>query len=116
MSTAGKVLIVLIMLGSVVWMVSTAGVAQLNKNYSEALHKLEVQYEDMGKELEQTRADIAALNDQVSTTQEKTDIELAVLRARLAEVEKARSQIAEALARAQNQLATVEDTIKEARA
>ena len=40
MSTAGKVLVVLIMLASLVWMVLMAGVTQLNRNGNQALKNL----------------------------------------------------------------------------
>jgi chromosome segregation ATPase len=115
MSTAGKVLIVLIMLGTVVWMALTSGVAQLNRNHSKVLHDLEVQYEDLGNQLDQTRTDVSALRDEIGSTQEKSDVELTVLREKVAELEKHRSQIVESLTRWQFQVATLGETLKGAR-
>jgi chromosome segregation ATPase len=116
MSTAGKVLSVLVTLATLAWMILAAGVAQLQNNYSKALHDLEAQYEQLGSELEQTRNEVASLKDQTSTLQEKTDTELTVLRERVVDLEKERSRIVESLTRWQYQLAMLEETIAGARA
>ena len=47
MSTAGKVLAVLVMLMSLVWMILSAGVDQLNTNCNKKLHDLVVQIEKL---------------------------------------------------------------------
>jgi predicted nucleic acid-binding Zn-ribbon protein len=112
MSTAGKVLAVLVLLASVGWIILAAGIAQLNANGNKRLHDLEVQIEKLQDDLRQTVSDISSLKVQTSQTQEHTDRDLAVLRSRQANVEKARSQIRESFARAQYQLAIVQETIK----
>ncbi len=112
MSTAGKVLAVLVLLASVGWIILAAGIAQLNANGNKRLHDLEVQIEKLQDDLRQTVSEISSLKVQTSQTQERTDRDLAVLRSRQADVEKARSQARESLSRAQYQLAIVQETIK----
>jgi len=114
MSTAGKVLVVLFLLASLIWLVLTAGVAQLNTNGNTKVHDLTVQVEKLAADLEQTQHDIASLLDQTSQTQEQIDRDFTVLRVAQSDLEKTRSQILETLARVQYQLATVEETVKSA--
>jgi chromosome segregation ATPase len=114
MSTAGKVLIILFLLTTLVWVVLASGVAQLNTNYNTKLHDLTVQVEKMGADLEQTQKDVDSLNDQISLTQEQIDRQLVLLRATQSDLERERSQIQETLLRNQYQLATIEETIKSA--
>jgi chromosome segregation ATPase len=116
MSTAGKVLAVLFLLVSLVWIVLAAGVSRLNTNANTKLHELTVEVEKLGATLQETQHDIATLLDQTSQNQEQMDREFTALRAEQAEVEKSRSQIQENLSRIQNQFATVEETIKSAQA
>jgi len=114
MSTAGKVLTVLFLLVSLIWLVLTAGVAQLNTNGNTKLHELTVEVEKLGAKLEETQHDIVSLLDQTSQTQEQMDRDFTLLRTAQSEIEKSRSQILETLLRLQYQLATVEETIKSA--
>jgi len=116
MSTAGKVLVVLFLLTTLIWVVLTAKVAQLNTNGNTKLHELTVQVEKLGADLDQTQHEVASLLDQISQTQEQIDRDYARLRAQQFQVEEARSQIQETLARVQYQLATVQETIKSAQA
>jgi chromosome segregation ATPase len=112
MSTAGKVLIVLVTLTTLVWMILASGVAQLNRNGNNVLHELDVQLAKAQVDLKKTQDDIVSFRDETSSIQEKVDRDLTGLGARLADVQKARSQIIDGLARLQYQLATVEESIK----
>jgi chromosome segregation ATPase len=114
MSTAGKVLVVLVMLTVVVWMILAGGVAQLNRNGNEALTKLATELEKVEADLQTAKHDILNYRDQTALTQEKIDRDIAVLRSRQADLEDARSQISESLSRLRYQLATVDETIKTA--
>jgi chromosome segregation ATPase len=114
MSTAGKILVVLFLLASLVWVVLAAGVAQLNTNYNTKLHDLNDQVEKLAADIEQTQHDFVSLNDQISSTQEQMDREYELLRATQSDVQRERSEIQETLLRNQYQLATVEETIKSA--
>jgi chromosome segregation ATPase len=114
MSTAGKVLVVLVMLVSVVWMILAGGVAQLNRNGNEALQKLTADLQKVEEDLADAKREIVGLRDQTNSTLETIDREVFFLRARQSNLEAARSQISESLSRLRYQLATVEETIKTA--
>jgi len=112
MSTAGKVLVVLVTLTTLVWMILAAGVAQLNRNGNNVLHDLNVELAKAQVDLKQTRDDIVAFRDETSSIQEKVDRDLTMLGARLTDVQNVRSQIIDGLDRIQYQLSTVGETIK----
>ncbi len=116
MSTAGKVLSVLVMLVLVVWIILAAGVARLNTNGNKALHDLIEEVDKLRVQVDQTQVEVAGLRDQTSIIQEKVDHDLTVLRDRQIELEKSRSQIVESLERNKYQLSTVEETVKNAQA
>jgi chromosome segregation ATPase len=115
MSTAGKVLVVLVLLTSLVWIVLASGVAQLNTNGNTRLHDLAVQIEKLQTDLKQTQDEIVSVRDQTSSIQENVDREVTVLRAHQSNLQKASSQIQESLSRVQYQLATVKETIEKAK-
>ena len=58
MSTAGKVLVVLIMLASLVWMLLMAGVTQLNRNGNQALIELTDKVAKLQEDVKTTQAEI----------------------------------------------------------
>ena len=115
MSTAGKVLAVLVMLMSLVWMILSAGVAQLNTNGNQKLHDLAEQVEKLQDDVEKAEDDIDALKSSASSVQENLDHEITVLHARQSDHEKDHSQIRESLSRWQYELATVQETIERAK-
>jgi chromosome segregation ATPase len=115
MSTAGKVLIVLVLLASLVWLVLASGVAQLNTNGNTRLHELTVQIDKLQTDFKRSQDEIVAVRDQTSSIQENVDRQITVLRARQSDLEKARSKIIEYMTRVQYQLATVKDTIEKAK-
>jgi chromosome segregation ATPase len=114
MSTAGKVLVVFVMLSALLWMILAGGVAQLNRNGNAALKKLADDLEKVDAELTTAKHEILDLRDQTALTQETIDREVSVLRARQADLEDAHSQISESLSRLRYQLATVDETTKTA--
>ena len=116
MSTAGKVLSVLVMLVLVVWIVLGPGVSRLNTNGNEALHDLTEEVEKLRAQVDQTQIDVAELHDQSATIQEKVDHDLTVLRDRQIELQQSHSQIFDSLERYKYQLATVEESVKSAQA
>lgn len=115
MSTAGKVLAVLVMLMSLVWMILSAGVDQLNTNGNKRIHDLAEQIDKLQADVEQARDDVVALKASASTVQETLDHETTVLRARQSDLEKDRSQIKELLSNWQYQLETAKETIDRAK-
>ena len=115
MSTAGKVLIPLIMLMALVWIASTAGVDQLNRNGNELLKKLQADVAKKNLDLKKVQHDISLLKDQITVQQERTDRELSRLRAGQTDVEHARSETSELLAEVQLEVANLDHTLKNAR-
>jgi chromosome segregation ATPase len=116
MSTAGKVLVVFIVLGSVVWLILASGVAQLNSNATKQLDELAKQLEEVRTNLQNTRTEITSVHDQTSSAQEELDRQLATLRAQIADLENGRSQVVETLARVKYQKDIVENTVNAAKA
>lgn len=114
MSTAGKVLVVLILLASVVWMMLTAGVDQLNRNGNQALIALTEKVAKLQDDLKTTRDEIVQVKDQTTVLQEQMDRELAVINARQNDVQRLASDVTENLSRVQYELATVQQTLQNA--
>jgi peptidoglycan hydrolase CwlO-like protein len=114
MSTAGKVLSVLVMLVLVVWIVLASGVARLNTNGNKELHDLVEKVAKLREDVEKTQVDVVGLHDQAATIQEKVDHDLIVLTDRQTQLKKANSQIRESLDRYKYQVATVEESAKNA--
>lgn len=112
MSTAGKVLVVMVTLSTLVWMILASGVSQLNTNGNIALHKLNEDLEKAQVDLKQTREDIRSFRDATSNIQSTVDRDITMLNARLADVQNVRSQIVDGLERLKYQLGTVDEAIK----
>jgi chromosome segregation ATPase len=116
MSTAGKVLVVLIMLASLVWMVLMAGVTQLNRTGNKTLIELSDKVDKLTDDIQTTRNQIVKTNDDTALLQKQMHHELTVIHAKQSDVERVSSGVKEIMARVQNQLATLEETVKNAEA
>ena len=103
MSTAGKVLSVLIVLVSIAWILLSAAAAELNRNGAKSVDALRVQVDKLEADFARLEADLQALKDNTYLEQLKTQNDLTDLQARQSEVEKARSQAVETLKRVQYQ-------------
>ncbi len=114
MSTAGKVLVVLVMLASLVWMLLTAGVTQLNRNGNQALIVLTEKVAKLQGDVKNTRDEIVRVKDQTHVLQEQMDRELAVINARQNDVQRLASNISERLSSVRYELATVQQTVQNA--
>ena len=112
MSTAGKVLVVLSMLMAMVWVLMTAKVAQLHMNSTEAVDKLQKEVAKLDANATEVADRAIGLRDAVNFEQIKMDKDLAVIRARLADLENARSETLEADARVKIQLDDAQATQK----
>jgi septal ring factor EnvC (AmiA/AmiB activator) len=118
MSTAGKVLSVIVMLALVGWLVLASAVTQLNKEWLQAIDKLDKQIAgtedervtgtggligqitDLENKIHKIKADTAL-------EQAKTAQAITVLRTELSDMEKAESETKETLARMQFEVANV---------
>ncbi len=110
MSTAGKVLIVFIMLLSIVWIILTAGVTQLNRNGNRELNELSKQAAQKAEDVRSTRRETAQVKDQTTVLGEKTDRDIAVLDARLVDAQQMSSSIKNRLLHVQYELASIQQT------
>jgi chromosome segregation ATPase len=115
MSTAGKVLAILIMLASIVCLILAGGVAQLNYNANQRLQSLADEVAKAQAAIETTRHEIAETRDQTTIAQEKIDRDLTTLRSQVADLERTHSQVFDTLERLKYDLGTVNLTIAGAR-
>jgi chromosome segregation ATPase len=115
MSTAGKVLVVLVMLASIACLMLAGGVAQLNANANQRLKGLSDDLAKAKEGIAAARLEAMALRDETSETQERIDREVTALGARQTDLERTRTQITNDLARLQYDLGTVNATIEGAR-
>ena len=114
MSTAGKVLVVLVMLASIAWPILAAGVTQLNRNGNKALIDLADRVTKLEDDLKTTQDEIVKVKDETILVQEQMVRDLAVTGSRQTNMERVKSNIREILSRVQYQLATLQETVKNA--
>ena len=114
MSTAGKVLVVLILLASLVWVLLTAGVDQLNRNGNQALNTLTERLDKLQVDLKNTQDEIVRSKDQTHVLQELMDREISVINARQNDVQRLASDVTENLSRVRYELETVQHTLQSA--
>jgi predicted nucleic acid-binding Zn-ribbon protein len=112
MSTAGKVLIVIVMLLTIAWVLLSAGVSRINTNHNTKVFELTKQVEKLQEEVKDTQEQVESVLIQTQLAQEKIDRERAVLRAKQSDLERARSQVADSLASVKYELEIVEGTAK----
>lgn len=112
MSTAGKVLVVLIMLSSLLWIILTAGVTQLNRNGNQAQVVLAQRAAKLEEDVQSTREEIARVKDQTTVLGEKTDRDLTVINDRLIDAQHMSSSIREILSRVKYELESVQQTVQ----
>jgi chromosome segregation ATPase len=115
MSTAGKVLVVLIMLTAIACLILAGGVAQVNFNANQKLQQLTLELEKTQAAIESTKLDIVNYRDQTTITQEKIDREIAALQSQQTDLERTRTQISDTLSRLQYDLGIVNSTIAAAK-
>jgi hypothetical protein len=108
MSTAGKVLTVIVMLMIVVWIVLMAKVDDLNRNWGEELAKQEKQAAKNEEDLAQAKIDLARIKTEVDAEQVQKDKDLMVLRRKISALETAEADTREILTRVKSQLAEVQ--------
>jgi hypothetical protein len=112
MSTAGKVLSVLVMLVAAVWLLLSAAVTQLNRNGARAVLDLQKQVAQLETDFQKARADLRGLKDATTLEQAQTQSQLNLLLQKQADAEKVRSQVKEILTRVQLQVQDVEANVE----
>jgi myosin protein heavy chain len=116
MSTAGKVLVVLVLLVVPIWVVLVSTVAQLNKNAGEQVATLEKSVENLKTELATLRKNMVGLKDQIALEQDAMTQQVTLLRSQQSDLQKARSEWVENVSRARYEVAGMQETAKEAEA
>jgi chromosome segregation ATPase len=116
MSTAGKVLVVLVTLMILVWILLVSKVADLNRNWGAAVDKLDKQYAKQQEELAAIRLSLTRTKAEIAREQDTTTKAVMALRRDLSLFEKASTEVQEALTRAKYQLASVQGQAKAAEA
>jgi len=116
MSTPGKVLVVLVMLLAPVWMILIAAVAELNKSGGSQIASLKTQVETLEKQVSDARKQLDALKAQIGLAQVAMANDLAVIRSRQADLQKARSETLEMASRVKFQVESTQEAAKQAEA
>lgn len=114
MSTPGKVLVAVVILGLVGWVFLFAQIAQLNTNWGKRIDELTTQVGELETGIAQTRATIADRLAETTRSQEQRDKQLTVLRTRLSDVEKLQALNQEAAIRVEQQIGLLNTSINAA--
>ncbi|WP_435017799.1 hypothetical protein TA3x_005419 [Tundrisphaera sp. TA3] len=116
MSTAGKVLVVLVMLMMAGWMVLLSAVTQLNKNHGEAVAKNQKQLDDVTAEVAKVTQDITTTINKAHLLQADTVRDLREIQGRITAAERHQSATNASLARLKFQVANYESALATAKA
>ncbi len=116
MSTAGKVLVVLVLLVAPIWVILFSGVAELNKSGTAQIDASKKQIANLENQVSKIEKDIAKLKDDIALEQEKMAEQLAVMRSHQADLQQARSSTAEIAASVKYQVAAMQEAAKRAEA
>jgi chromosome segregation ATPase len=114
MSTAGKVLVVLILLVVPIWILLASTVAQLNTEWTQALAKRDQEITKLEKDVQDNERAILDLRDQIALEQGAMESEQAVVRSKLAEVERGKAEMIQIQTGVANQLETLQTSLKTA--
>jgi hypothetical protein len=114
MSTAGKVLAVLVTLALLGWLGLLSMVAQRNANWGKKLQAQQKQLEDLQKDQIEVRSQLAKIKNAIAREQESHAETVVVQRAQVADREKTLTDSIEELERAKNQVKTQQLALKTA--
>lgn len=114
MSTAGKVLSILVTLVAFLWILLASSVTQLNRNGTQALEALKKQVAKLETDVVATNRAFVELTDQTQLQQRNTQTALTVLQAKQAGVEAKRAEHLEIASRVRLQVADVDSMLKSA--
>jgi chromosome segregation ATPase len=116
MSTAGKVLVVLVVLAVIpaIWLY--AKVYDLNSNWGQEIQRLGKQVDELDQQLDAKQAELDAKLAAISREKSQRDDDLTALRARISEVEVLEAKSREDADRVRLQIALLEESAKDAQA
>lgn len=115
MSTAGKVLSVLVILFAIVWIVLSAGVTELNRSAEATVEKKKAEVLKLDADVRGLAVTIQQEKDKTDTQQVATQNMLTAIQARQADREKERSQVLEIAQRFKLQAQGTETSLAAAR-
>ncbi|HEV3165121.1 MAG TPA: hypothetical protein VGZ22_13935 [Isosphaeraceae bacterium] len=104
MSTAGKVLSVIVILALFGWLCLMSMVARLNANWGQVVVAQDKKLESLQKEMVDTRDQLAKVKNDIAFAQEVRDKDIVTHRIAMAKKEKILSDTTETLERAKNQV------------
>ena len=114
MSTAGKVLSVLVTLVAFLWILLASSVTQLNRNGTQALEALKKQVAKLETDVIATNRAFVELSEQIDQQQRNTQTALTVLQTKQSGVEAKRAEYLEIASRVRLQVADVDSMLKAA--
>jgi chromosome segregation ATPase len=114
MSTAGKVLTVLILLVMVAWLVMMSAVTQLNVNHAQKIQKQQKDLEKVTEDAEKATKSFLDLTEQARVVQDAADRELRVRLGRISAGERRQSSTIEDLTRLKFQVADYTAAVEKA--
>ncbi len=116
MSTAGKVLTVLMLLVTVVWLVMMSAVTQLNVNWQEKIATQQKSLDQATEALAKATADGLRLTEEARAKQDETDLEVRLRLVRISSRERRLSSTLEDLTRTKAQVADAQGSAATAQA
>jgi chromosome segregation ATPase len=116
MSTAGKVLTVLVALATIGWIVLVSMVSSLDTSYGKKLDAMTSQIEKLDQQIADTVRTANQTLVDVTLLQEKTDREMEVLHATISHHEKQESELSQALTEVALRIQMVQQSAKDAAA
>ncbi len=105
MSTAGKVLTVLILIVMIPWLIMMSAVIDLNKNYEQKIIAQQKTLNQVTIDVAKANSDILRLTEQARTEQDTTDRDLREILGRIVAAEARQSKATESLTRIKAQAA-----------
>lgn len=116
MSTAGKVLTVIVTLAIIGWIVLVAKVADLNRNWGQEIDRLAGEIQKLDEGIVKSRDGLNKTLAAIRLQQDEKDRELSVLRIQLSKLGKFEAQVQQAVTDVQLQIQLVQEATKDAQA
>ena len=114
MSTAGRVLVVLVLLSVIPWIALLSMTATLNSNWEQEIDRLKKDLAGFEQKIAATREELAHTREAIVNEQNERDRQLVVLRSKISQLEKVQASNQEAQQRITLQLQEFEQARKDA--
>jgi len=114
MSTAGKVLCILITVPAILWIWLASGVAEMNRNWGQEIVRLDAGIAQAKTDIETTMEEVAKLKSKIDLVQRERDSQLTVMRGQMSQLYEFESMSKETQDRYAQQLASVNSSAEAA--